>query len=155
MTTLENLEHWVASPAENEHLEFKEAKMQFGKEKTLKYCAAIANEGGGHLVLGVTNKLPRTVVGTSAFSSDTSVNEIKTRIFDKFKLRVDVKTLQHADGRVLVFEIPSRPVAHPISFEGTYLMRIGEDLVPMSPDVLKKSFRKIIKLGLRRRQKLV
>lgn len=48
--------------------------------------------------------------------------------------------MQHPDGRVLVFEVPTRPVGQPLAFDGAYLMRAGEDLVPMTPDVLKSIF---------------
>jgi ATP-dependent DNA helicase RecG len=34
---------------ENEHLEFKEAKGGYEFEKLVKYCVAIANEGGGRM----------------------------------------------------------------------------------------------------------
>jgi ATP-dependent DNA helicase RecG len=67
MITLETLEKWLNVPAETENLEFKEAKNQFDSTKLLKYCVALANEKGGCLVLGVTNKPPRQVVGTLAW----------------------------------------------------------------------------------------
>jgi ATP-dependent DNA helicase RecG len=140
MITLATVESWLVLPSENERIEFKEAKLQFDTTKLLKYCAAIANELGGHLILGVTNKLPRQVVGTQAFPSEASINNIKSRILDKLKFRVEVSELLHPNGRVLVFEIPSRPIALPIAFDGLYLMRVGESLVAMSPDVLKRIF---------------
>ncbi|RUT01253.1 transcriptional regulator [Dulcicalothrix desertica PCC 7102] len=140
MITLENLEKWLNAPAETEFLEFKEAKQQYDTTKLLRYCVALANEGGGYLVLGVTDKPPRRVVGSQAFPSVTSLNDIKARIVDKLRFRVDVTELQHPDGRVLVFEVPTRPVGQPLSFDGAYLMRAGEDLVPMTPDVLKSIF---------------
>lgn len=59
MITLETFDKWLGAPAETEHLEFKEAKRQYDTKKLLRYCAALANERGGHLVLGVTNKPPR------------------------------------------------------------------------------------------------
>ena len=43
-------------------------------------------------------------------------------------------------GRVLVFEIPSRPSGQPLHLNGTYLMRSGEELVPMTPDQLRRIF---------------
>ena len=52
---------------EGEHFEFKEAKSRFGFGEALKYCCAIANCGGGKLVLGITDKRPRKVVGSMAF----------------------------------------------------------------------------------------
>lgn len=54
---------------EDEHLEFKEAKNSYDFEELVKYCAALANEGGGKMVLGVTDRHPRQVVGTAAFES--------------------------------------------------------------------------------------
>jgi ATP-dependent DNA helicase RecG len=140
MVTLENLEQWLLAPAETEQLEFKEAKQQYDTNKLLRYCIALANEGGGHLVLGVTNKPPRTVVGTQAFLSAISLNDIKSLIVEKLRFRVTVTELDHANGRVLVFEIPTRPVGQAFTFEGAYLMRAGEDLVPMTPDMLKRIF---------------
>jgi ATP-dependent DNA helicase RecG len=138
--TLENLEYWLNVPAETERLEFKEAKNQFDTDKVLKYCVALANEGGGYLVLGVTDKPPRRVVGSQAFGSVTALNNIKARILEKLKFRVDVRELEHPNGRVLVFEVPTRPVGQPLEFDGTYLMRVGEGLASMTPDVLKKIF---------------
>lgn len=140
MVTLENLEQWLLAPAETERLEFKEAKQQYDTTKLLRYCIALANEGGGHLVLGVTNKPPRNVVGTQAFPSATSLNDIKALIVERLRFRVEVTELNHANGRVLVFEIPTRPVGQAFTFEGAYLMRAGEDLVPMTPDMLKRIF---------------
>lgn len=140
MTTLDTLARWLTAPAETEHLEFKEAKQQFDTTKLLRYCVALANEGGGHLVLGVTDKPPRRVVGTHAFAATTALNDIKARIVEKLRIRVDVAELVHPDGRVLVFEIPSRPTGQPLDFDGAYLMRAGEDLVPMTPDQLRRIF---------------
>lgn len=140
MVTLENLEQWLLAPAETEKLEFKEAKQQYDTTKLLRYCIALANEGGGYLILGVANKPPRNVVGTQAFPSTSSLNSIKALIIEKLKFRVDITELNHTDGRVLVFEIPPRPVGQAFTFEGAYLMRAGEDLVPMTPDMLKRIF---------------
>lgn len=140
MISLDTLTRWLAAPAESEHLEFKEAKLQFDTAKLLRYCVALANEGGGHLVLGVSDKLPRRVVGTQAFVAATDLNDIKSRIVDKLRIRVEAVELAHTDGRVLVFEVPSRPTGQPLDFEGAYLMRAGEDLVPMTPDQLRRIF---------------
>lgn len=140
MITLQTLDRWLTTPSETEQLEFKEAKQQYDTTKLLKYCVALANEGGGYLVLGVTDKLPRKVVGSGAFSTTPELNKIKAYIVEKLHFRVEVFELDHVDGRVLVFEIPSRPSGQPIAYDGTYLMRAGEDLVPMTPDKLKRIF---------------
>lgn len=134
-TTIEELERWMEVTSEDEHLEFKEAKNQFDNTKLFEYCVALANERGGKLILGVTDRPPRRVVGTQAFL-DAEI--IKARLVEKFNLRIEVETIRHPDGRVLVFHIPSRPIAFALHHEGAYLMRVGEALVPMTFDQLKR-----------------
>ena len=63
---IEQLEKLMASK-EGENLEFKEAKTKYDFEKLVQYCAALANEGGGKILLGITDKRPRTIVGSQAF----------------------------------------------------------------------------------------
>lgn len=137
MPTLAELEHWLLLPAETENLEFKEAKQQYDTHKLMRYCVAIANEGGGHFVLGVSDKLPRQVVGSAAFTDTAS---IASKLFEKLRFRVDVSELAHPDGRVVVFSIPSRPWGTAYSLDGSYLMRSTEDTVPMSEDRLRAIF---------------
>ena len=122
MITLETLNRWLNVTVENEQLEFKEAKNQFDTTKLLKYCVALANEGGGYLILGVTDKHPRQVVGSQAFSTPEALNKIKASIVKKLRLRIETRELQHPDDRVLVFAIPPRPTGQAIAFEGAYLV---------------------------------
>ncbi len=135
MITLETLESWL-SAKEDEHLDFKEAKNQYDTKKLLRYCVAFANEGGGYLILGVNDK-SRQVVGTNAFQN---IGEVKSSILNKLHFRVEVYELSHCNGRVLIFDIPSRPFGQPLELDGAYLMRSGEELVPMSPDQLRRIF---------------
>ena len=44
--------------SESEHLEFKEAKSDYDFDKLTDYCCALGNEGGGSIILGVTDKMP-------------------------------------------------------------------------------------------------
>ena len=134
--TLQQLDDWLAS-RENEHLEFKEAKNDFSFEKLVKYCAALANEGGGSIVLGVTDRRPRRVVGSSAFEN---LERTKAGLLGRLRLRIEVSEIAHSDGRVLVFTAPARDMGMPIMVEGAYWMRAGEDLVPMTPDMLRRIF---------------
>jgi ATP-dependent DNA helicase RecG len=135
-TDLEKLAAWMDA-AEDEHLEFKEAKNRFDFEELVRYCCALANEGGGAIVLGVTDKKPRKVVGSTAFPEPIRT---KTGIIERLRLRVDAREIPHPDGRVLVFEVPSRPVGVPIHYGGAYWMRAGESLVAMTTDLLKRIF---------------
>jgi len=66
-TSLEQLQQWLSEP-EGTNLEFKEAKNNFHFEKLVRYCVALANEGGGKIILGVTDLRPRRIVGTAAFA---------------------------------------------------------------------------------------
>jgi ATP-dependent DNA helicase RecG len=134
--TVEQIDSWLGD-RENEHLEFKEAKTNFHFEKLVKYCAALANEGGGSIVLGVTNGIPRQVVGTTAFKD---LERTKAGLIEKLRLRIDGEELSCSGGRVIVFTAPPRPIGAPIPVDGAYWMRAGEDLVPMTPDMLRRIF---------------
>ncbi len=124
---------------ETEHLEFKEAKSKCNFERGVRsvcgYFVAIANEKGGKLILGVTDKLPRKVLGTSVF---TDIGKLKKSLFDKFNRRVNVEEFDYDGLRVLIFHIPSRPIGEWLEFEGRALMRVGESIENMSSDQQKK-----------------
>ena len=122
---------------EDEHLEFKEAKNRFDFERLVKYCAALANEGGGSIILGVTDRPPRRVVGSAAFDE---LERTKAGLIDRLRLRIDAGEVRHPGGRVVVFTVPSRPIGLPVPVEGAYWMRAGEDLAPMTPDMLRRIF---------------
>lgn len=128
---------WRGMVSETQRLEFKEARNQYDTTKLSRYCVAIANEGGGHLVLGIADKLPRAVVGSHAF---TDTQDIAEKLFHWVGFRVDVESVDHPQGRVVVFSIPGRPKGTAYHHDGAYLMRSGEELVPMSEDQLRKIF---------------
>jgi len=104
--TAEQIDLWRSSAAETRHLEFKTAKQQYDTDKLRRYCIAIANEGGGHLLLGIADQPPRAVVGSQAFSDTQAIAE---KLFQWLGFRVDVQAVSHSDGRVVVFIIPGRP----------------------------------------------
>ena len=122
---------------EGENLEFKEAKRSFGFENLTKYACALANEGGGEIVLGVSDKRPRQVVGCAAFSQP---ERTRSGLSQRLPLRIDFTEIAHPDGRVLVFHVSSRPVGTPIQYKGIYWMRDGDSLVAMSEDRLRSIF---------------
>jgi len=137
LTTPEQIDLWRKSPSERQRLEFKEAKTQFDNRKLYEYCVALANEGGGNLVLGVADKPPRPVVGTQAFRNPVAMAE---KLFQAVGFRVDIEEVMHPDGRILVFHIPPRPRGTAYHLDGAYLMRSGAALVPMSEDQLRRIF---------------
>ena len=132
--TLSDLEQLLAEP-EGERLEFKEAKTNFHFEKLVEYCAALANEGGGKVLLGVTDARPRTVVGSTAFSEP---GRTVSGIMERLRIRVVPSEVPHPNGRVLVFEVAARPVGTPIAADGKYLARSGDTLRAMTQDELRE-----------------
>lgn len=136
MTTVQQLKIWLRAP-EGENLEFKQAARQFDTDRLTNYCVALANEGGGRLILGVTDKPPRQIVGTNALSN---IDKIKILLLDRLRLRIEVEALTVPDGRVVIVHVPSRPIGRPVEYRGAYWMRSGESLVPMTPERLQKIF---------------
>lgn len=136
-TTPAQIDLWRGMPSETQRLEFKEAKKCYDNQKLYRYCVALANEGGGHLVMGISDKPPRPIVGTEAFNNPVSMAE---KLFTAIGFRVDIEEVRHPDGRVLVFHIPSRPRGTAYHLDGAYLMRSGAQLVPMSEDQLRNIF---------------
>lgn len=136
-TSVAEIGRLMALPRETEGLEFKEAKKQYDFSQLYRYCVAIANEGGGRLILGVSDERPRRVVGTEAFRNP---NEAQSRILDKLGFRVSVEEVADPDGRILIFHIPSRPTGSAYQLDGAYLMRCGENTTAMTEDRLRAIF---------------
>ncbi len=54
MIDISQVERWLVA-REDEHVEFKEARRSYSFDKLVRYCAALANEGGGSVVLGLSD----------------------------------------------------------------------------------------------------
>jgi len=134
--TIEQLEEFMVDK-EGENFEFKEAKRSFHFEELGKYCAALANEGGGKILLGVTDKRPRKVVGSQAFKQP---ERTRTGLIEQLHLNIDFSIVDHPDGRVLIFHIPTHPIGNPVKYKGVYWERQGDSLMPMSEDRLRNIF---------------
>jgi len=118
-------------------VEFKEAKERFSFDDLTDYCVALANEGGGKILLGVTDNRPRKVVGTRAFPQPEGTLR---GLLNRIPLRIDFSEVEHPHGRVLVFEVPARPLGIPLESGGKYWMRRGDSLVVMSEEKLRDIF---------------
>ena len=131
-----------------DHIEFKEAKHNFNwdggahkdpKERRhciLGYVAALANEKGGKLVFGMKDHWPHEVVG-STFEQG-NLGALEDAIYNKMQIRVPIteefepsKDVPNRK-RVIIFNVPSRPIGKMLKFEGVPLMRTGESLREMS-----------------------
>ncbi len=124
---------------ENESLEFKAARSSLDKDTVAQYCCALANVGGGQLVLGISDELPRTIVGTNAYQG-AALQEIKRFLISELGIRIDVEEHQDPAGRVLVFRAASRPKGVPIRYKGKYWIRYGQSLTHMTEDHLLDIF---------------
>ena len=113
------LNSWLASQ-EGEQLEFKETRNAFSEDELAKYCCALANEGGGKLVLGVSDHRPRKVVGTTVFPQ---IEAVRRKLMEQLPLRIEIEEIPHPDGRVLAFHIPPRPLGNPLRWKGVYWSR--------------------------------
>lgn len=122
---------------EGEHLEFKEAKRHFSFEDLAKYCCALANEGGGKVFLGITDRRPRAVVGTEAFPQ---IEDTRRSLMERIPLRIEVQEVAHPQGRVLIFDIPGRPIGTPLRYADIYWSRQADRLVAMSEEKLRRIF---------------
>ena len=137
-----------------DHVEFKEAKRNFNwdggdhkdpKERRhciLGYVAALANEKGGRLVFGMKDHWPHDVVG-STFEQG-NLGALEDAIYDKMQIRVPITeefepSKDAADRkRVIIFNVPSRPIGKMLKFEGVPLMRTGGSLREMSDQEMLK-----------------
>lgn len=125
-------------------VEFKEAKRNFpynGGSHTdqterrkcfLGYVVALANEGGGILVFGMSDKSPRVVVGTNF--AEGKIGALEDQTYAHLGIRVRLEELYEGSNRVLVTHVPARPVGRLMKFEGVPLMRTGGSLRNMSDE---------------------
>ena len=99
----------------------------------LGYVAALCNEGGGRLVIGMHDKHPHKVVGTK--QCENAIGKLESDIYKDLGIRTEIYELFEDEilkkGRVLVIEVPERPKGKVYRFEDVPLMRVGEELLPM------------------------
>jgi ATP-dependent DNA helicase RecG len=102
----------------------------------LGYVTALCNEEGGLFVIGMTDNYPHKVIGTA--QNIGSIGELESKIYTDTDIRTNVYELFEYDKRVLVIDVPSRPIGKVFKFEDVPLMRVGEELKPMSDAVYLK-----------------
>ncbi|MDR1192677.1 MAG: putative DNA binding domain-containing protein [Peptococcaceae bacterium] len=131
MNKYETIEELLIAP-EGERYQFKEAKNRYDYTDAMKICCALANCGGGKLVFGITDKRPRSVVGSKAFEQPERARE---NLMDALHVRVDFQLYEHDGKRVLVFAVASRAVGLPVQADGIAWWYKGDSLIPMPEEV--------------------
>jgi ATP-dependent DNA helicase RecG len=143
--TLALLHHLLATPAENEVVEFKEAKDSYSFDKIGQYFSALANEANlrgdsvAWLVFGVADG--RKIIGTHFRSQPKDLHSLKHEVARHTVNGIsftDIHEIQGRDKRVLLFEIPAAPLGTPVPFKGHWYGRDGESLVPLSLQKLER-----------------
>jgi ATP-dependent DNA helicase recG-related protein len=106
----------------------------------LGYVTALCNEGGGYLVLGMEDAYPHQVVGTK--QNKGTIGELESNIYRDISIRPSIYELYEdettKERRVLVIDVPGRPIGKLFRFEDVPLMRVGEELKPMSDEEIFK-----------------
>jgi ATP-dependent DNA helicase RecG len=131
-----------------DHVEFKrcqQGNMSFngeGKQKpserrkcVLGYVVALANAGGGHLVMGMEDKYPHKVVGTR--QNENALGQLENDIYKALQIPVVAYELFDENNlRVVVISIPRHPIGKALKYEDVALWRSGEELIPMPDNVM-------------------
>ncbi len=125
---------------EGEHIQFKEAKNRFDLGDAARCCCALANNGGGQLVLGISDKRPRKVVGSAAFDQPERTRMV---LIEKLQIPIDFQLFQHNGKRVLVFKVDGRSIALPVQYEGVAWIYEGDTLKPMPEDTRRRIYEEI------------
>ena len=102
----------------------------------LGYVTALCNEEGGFLVIGMSDDYPHEVIGTN--QNLNSIGDLEANIYRDTEIRPKIYELFENEKRVLVIKVPSRPTGKVFKFEDVALMRVGEELKPMSDEVYLK-----------------
>ncbi len=145
IAALAKLHALLELPAENEVVEFKEAKNGYDFIKLGKYFSALSNEANlkrqpaAWLVFGVKDN--HQVVGSSFRILRKDLDSLKEEIANKTTNRItfiEIHEVQHARGRVVMFEIPAAPKGLPIAFDGHYYGRGGEALSPLNLEEIER-----------------
>ncbi len=132
-TTIEQLQKWLDEP-EGRRFEFKEAKQNYEFDNLVEYCVALANEGGGKIILGVTDNRPRQIVGTAAFAEP---GRTEAGLHNRLSHLIPVEEIQTEQGRVLIVHVPPRLPGTAWELDGRYLKRAGDKLTAMTSAELK------------------
>lgn len=122
----------------SEVVEFKRVSSNFSSHDLGKYLSALANEANlrnkekGWLVFGVDDNT-REVVGTDYKTNTERLDADKMHILNgtgSVTFR-EIHVLHHANGRVILFEIPAAPRGISIAWHGHYYGRAGESLTAL------------------------
>lgn len=132
--------------AENEVVEFKEAKRNYDFNKLGKYFSALSNEANlkgklcAWLIFGVKDS-DHSIIGTQFRPERKDLDSLKGELANKTTNRisfVEIHEITLPEGRVIMFQIPAAPKGIPIAFDGHYYARDGEELAPLNLEKIER-----------------
>jgi len=115
---------------EDEAIECKPKLLR--RHEIAEYAVGIGNAGGGWLIMGVSDRIPRRVLPLE-IPSFTELTRIQESVADAAQIHIKIDIVPTQDGSVLVVRVPSRPrgmLFH--TRDGKYLIRLGEGLRGMT-----------------------
>ena len=135
----------LALAAENEVVEFKEAKNGYDFSKLGRYFSALCNEANlkgvaaGWLVFGVNDQ--RQVVGSAFRPVRKDLDHLKEDVANRTTNRISFVEIHEvmANGlRVLLLQIPAAPRGLPVAFDGHYHGRDGAALGALNLEEIER-----------------
>ena len=120
----------LMAASESESVEFKPGISS--RSDIAEYAVGIGNAGGGWLILGVSDRMPRQVLPIPLLQ-DEDLARIRESVADATQIRIEIETVTTTYGAVLAIRIPPRPRGVPFHTQtGKYLIRLGEGLRGMT-----------------------
>lgn len=137
---LERFDEVVADDLETEHLDFKRwrsAKESMAEAVEMAVC--FANADGGVVVFGVKDRVrgrEQAVAGCDRYDLD----EWRRGIYDRTRpnLTVEVSELAVPEGNLILVRVPKGPAPPYGTSGGLYLVRVGKNCMPYSPEDFQK-----------------
>ena len=140
MSSLPQRLQQILEGLEGEHCEFKEWKTKDDFDGLTKHACALANEGGGKIILGVSDQRPRRIVGTQVWPQ---IEVARKSLNQRIHLTTQWEEFATSEGRVLVITVPRHAYGLPASWDGRAWMRENDSLVHLSEDRRKAIWEEI------------
>lgn len=130
-------------PHETEWVEFNEARQNFDFNDMGRYFSALSNaadlngQPAGWLVFGVSDTVPREIVGTGYRAQPPGLEKLRQQIAQHTNHQMTfrrIHELRIEDKRVLLFEIPPASRGVPTTWDGIAYGRIHDALSPLPLD---------------------
>ena len=153
------LQELINLPEETEWVEFKEAKNNFDFDDLGRYFSALSNEANlkdqvaGWLVFGVTDRLPRIVVGSNYRLQKPGLEKLKREISKHTNHQatfINIHELSINNRRVVLFEIPPAVRGVPTTWQGVAYGRIHDSLSPLNLQKIEHIRRQVVEDYLKR-----